>query len=144
MDTLKNRRFNKLLGKSSWFQPFQEETEGQELPDFQPTGRGRRRETDQRRVESIMMVPYTKNSKLKQKLQEKESKNDFQRKIKYVESLGLSLANVLCKKDPAPTHCGCQDCFPCGTKVGQCMRQGVVYKITCLTCQAKGEEVVYA
>ena len=52
--------------------------------------------------------------------------------------MGRSIRELLVKKDPNPEHCGRNTCLPCKSKVGACLRQGAVYKISCMTCKTEG------
>ena len=54
--------------------------------------------------------------------------------------MGRSLRELLVKKDPAAEHYSREACFPCPYKVGVCMRQGVIYRITCNKCKDEGKK----
>ena len=84
-------------------------------------------------VESVFFIPFTEGSRLKKILQEREEKQTYRRKFKFVEKMGLSMGNKVCRPEASPAPCG-RDCFPCQTKPGACQRQGFVYKIKCVTC----------
>ena len=48
-------------------------------------------------------------------------------RLKYVEKMGNSLADILVCKDPwASMGCGRVKCLPCQTSPGKCMKQGVL------------------
>ena len=64
-------------------------------------------------------------------------------KVKYVESMGLTIGQTLIRKDPWGGHCNRDNCMPCMTKEGRCTREGVIYLMTCLKCKETGQKVHY-
>ena len=90
-----------------------------------------RNESDRRRIECVMFVPHTPGSILKSNLTKAEQSLNYQSRVKFVEELGTSIKHQLVRADPIPTICGRNDCFPCQSKPGNCMRQGGVYRIDC-------------
>ena len=54
-----------------------------------------------------------------------------------------SIKELLVQKDPVHEDCLREDCFTCKTGPGRCMRQGVMYSITCTTCKLEGKKVEY-
>ena len=121
--TLGMRRVKRLCGKTLWYQELkEEEEEGEKLSLSSapsqvkgnknlPCNRGKNL------VESVMFIPYTHGSKLKSELTKLEQNQPYDRKIKFVEKMGLTLNNILCKKDPVSDHCG-RECFLCESKPG--------------------------
>ena len=73
-------------------------------------------------VESVMFIAYTHGDKLKSELTKLEQNQPYDRKIKFVEKMGLTLNNILCKKDPVSDHCG-RECFLCESKPGGGMHE---------------------
>ena len=84
---------------------------------------------------TFMKVPYTHNSGLKKTMERITRENGLS--VKFVETSGYSLQNILEKSDPfkGPT-CGRDDCFPgrSGT-CGNCEGRGGAY---CVTCEEPG------
>ena len=72
-----------------------------------------------------------------------ETEAAFSTRFKYVETTGQSLIHTLGVMDPWETPCNREQCFPCQTREGKCMSQGVNYKITCLECKKEDKETVY-
>ena len=55
--------------------------------------------------------------------------------MRYVERGGTTVERLIHTKDPWAGTCARPDCFLCTTgKPGSCMKQGIVYKISCITC----------
>ena len=146
-DTLGRRRFKKLVGKQAWFQPDGKDEEEPEIDYHLRDGEPRRyRKYENKLVESVFFIPYTDEGSLKKKLNDMERNTHYQRKIKYVESMGPSLSHILVKKTIGGGACNRMDCFLCligGKNVGKCMTQGMVYGITCETCKEEKKEVIY-
>ena len=90
-----------------------------------------------------MFIPYTPESTLKSALTRAEASLNYNTRVKYVEELGLTIKAQLVRADPDPKPCGRQDCFPCKTKPGQCMRQNTLYRIDCQRCKDEDEASVY-
>ena len=91
-----------------------------------------------------MFVPHTKGGTLKRMLTEMEEKLPFPRKWKYIDRSGKSLGDMLITKDPWAGDCGREKCFPCTSgETGRCMKQGVLYTITCINCEEKGKKAQY-
>ena len=90
-----------------------------------------------------MFIPHTLEGTLRSRLNRMEESLNFNTRFKYIEELGRSARELVIKKDPDPEACGRRDCFPCESKPGTCQRGGVVYRVTCGTCETKGENVYY-
>ena len=89
---------------------------------------------------TFIKVPFTPGSKLLKMFQEVAKKHEFP--IKFVETSGYSLQNLLEKSDPFREEtCGRPDCFPCMSGGGgRCDVIGAAYVITCEEeeCVARG------
>ena len=97
-------------------------------------------------VESVYFIPHTPGSELRRKLTQMEAGLNLTGVVKYVEELGPSLSEELVTKDPwAKDGCGRERCLPCRVDrgKGKCMRQGVVYTLSCTTCRAGGAKATY-
>ena len=90
-----------------------------------------------------MFIPSTPRGELLKLF--KEADNDFRKgtkikPIKFIERAGVSIADTLVDSNPwGDAKCGRQDCFICkGEKGGirYCMKEGVLYNITCEECKA--------
>ena len=56
----------------------------------------------------------------------------------------MTMEDSLVVKDPWSGSCQRGGCFPCSSgKVGQCMIQGVTYRIDCQACKEEGTEATY-
>ena len=67
----------------------------------------------------------------------------FSGKVKYTETLGISLQNTLCRKDPWKASCRRNSCCPFETGAGRCTKQGAIYRNDCVFCQKAGKEACY-
>ena len=67
----------------------------------------------------------------------------FRTRFKFIEEMGRSVREMVVQKDPDPQACGRLNCMLCRSKPGSCLRKGVVYKITCMTCMKEEKPVVY-
>ena len=90
-----------------------------------------------------MNVPHTPGSKLRQMLTEMERGLRINSQVKYSEELGSTLEDLLVRDPWSEVGCGRVDCFPCKSKKGNCQKQGITYRIDCVTCKAQGKEVTY-
>ena len=54
----------------------------------------------------IMFVPHTSRGALKTKLAKGESILGYKTRTKFVEQMGRSIREMLCKADPGPKECG--------------------------------------
>ena len=95
-------------------------------------------------MESIIFVPPTVKSalcRILQKLDDKFSKLHNLGRIKFVERGGSKLVDILGTKNPwENTHCKRTECWPCQDPktAGRCRYEGIVYTISCDTCQENG------
>ena len=89
---------------------------------------------------TAIKVPYTVGSKLLKSFQAVTRKHGIP--IKFIETSGYSLQNLLEKSDPFRGRtCGRPECFPCSSGgTGRCDKIGGGYRITCEEddCAARG------
>ena len=88
--------------------------------------------------DSVLFVPATPKSKLKNMYQREISRSGF--RVKVVEKVSTSLKNRLQKSNPfKPRRCGKTDCFVCTSEgTGNCNTEGITYEIECLgDCEEK-------
>ena len=121
------------MGASHWFKVETETDAWEVVPPWerrsQLATRKTRKGPDNRYIETLFFIPFTPHSSLKQRLTKLEADLGFQTRVKFVEEMGLSLREKLCRAEPNPRACGRPDCFPCKTAPGKCMRQGGLYTI---------------
>ena len=63
-------------------------------------------------------------------------------RIKYVETLGQTVADRLTRSDQVKAHCG-RECRMCSTQPGNCTKKNIVYSIECRECIKEGRESKY-
>ena len=87
--------------------------------------------------DSVLFVPATPESKLKNMYQREVAKSGF--RVKVVEKVSTSLKSRLQKSNPfKPRRCERRDCFVCTTGTGNCGHEGITYEIDCLGgCEEK-------
>ena len=146
--TLTTRRFRRLVGNTEWFRQDQETTDADEIMPPWIHQRNTRPKTekaepDRRHIECLMFIPYTPNSALRNKLTQGEALLEYRTRTKFVEKMGSSLREMLVKADPDPQPCGRDDCFPCRSTPGACMRQNGLYSIECETCRQNEKTSLY-
>ena len=92
---------------------------------------------------TAIKVPFTAGSQLLKKFQEVTRRHGFP--IKFIETSGYSLQNMLERSDPfREKECGRPDCFPCTSGGrGRCDRIGAAYRISCDEEECKGKQVYY-
>ena len=100
--------------------------------------------------ETVMFVPSTPRGELVKAMKEADTnfrKGTRIKPIKFVERAGLSLSDMLVDSNPwGDQECGRKGCFICrGVKRGirNCMKEGVVYNITCEECKSKEKKAEY-
>ena len=76
--------------------------------------------------DNMFFVPYTPEGELKRRLQKREDEMKFKLRLKYIEKLGSTVADMLTRSDSVRNPCG-RDCQMCSTKPGDCTKKGVVY-----------------
>ena len=67
---------------------------------------------------------------------------NFKLRLKYVKTLGSTVADVLTKSDPFRAHCG-RKCNMCNVKAGDCTKKGIVYEIECTERAKSGKKTKY-
>ena len=137
--TLLTRRWKRLCGKYSWFQPGNKE-QGRKS-DARKTGKRKRQEEDAKvssPVEGVLFIQYTPGSILKKEIMEANKVWDTTTagKIRVKERLPSSIKETLTnphpwKKDP----CGRTSCPSCARNPGHCKKANVNYRIDCLDCK---------
>lgn len=151
--TLNARRWKRMCGRSSWFR--QEKKAGQKNGkcgrkrkregDDQPAGSKRRKK--ELKAETVLFIPYTPKSELKQQVQEAGKiwlSNPLAGRVKVVEKLGPMIKDLICNPTPWKTqHCRRSQCPPCRTKVGACKARNVTYRLECKDCQRDGVKSSY-
>ena len=88
--------------------------------------------------DSVLFVPATPESKLKNMYQREIGKSGF--RVKVVEKVSTSLKSCLQKSSPfKPGRCEREDCFICTSGgTGNCNTEGITYEIECLgDCEEK-------
>ena len=109
-------------------------------------------EKDDREVESVVFIPYTKGSTLRKSLQEEDDKVTKILGIprtKYIENAGNKLSNQIIVKNPWVAingGCGRKLCFTCKSTAGKgisCRKEGINYSLTCKLCEATGKSTLY-
>ena len=137
------RRMSKLCGVSNWFRV--EKDSEEKSPK---SSRGGRREDQaklgpERPLEAMMFVPCTEGASLKKFLQE-EGKLIGYGKVKYVESSGRTIADMLVRKILGKETAAGKKCFTCTSgNTGQCMQQGSTYRIDCGWCKGEDKQATY-
>ena len=140
-NTEKERRARKLVGRATWFKSYKEKDTQYEQRKKTTEKIGKR--TKKRTIDSVMFVPLTPGGALRKQLTQLEERMDFERQIKYVETIGQTQKDVLVRKDPWDGHCNRIDCFPGQSTVGKCTKQGVTYRIACKTCKNESVKSEY-
>ena len=127
------RRLKRLTGKSSWFKK-----KGQNQQGPQPTNRGRTKQKgpprQQEALETVLFIPHTPHSELKNLLQEAEdSHNKYAFGwVKFIETVGPKLTEQLSNTAPWRTEkCERHSCPPCKTNPGDCRKRNLTYTIEC-------------
>ena len=118
------RRVEKLVGKTNWFkEPKEKEEQGKTQGRKEAKeGKKKGKMTKKAKIESVLFVPYTKNSELKKMVQQAEDslmKNRSHGRVIVMERVGQSIQNVLCNnKHWKNQECGREGCGPCMSKPG--------------------------
>ena len=97
-----------------------------------------------------MFVPSTPRGELQKMLKATDSnfrKGTSIKPIKFVERAGISLTDSLVSSNPwGDRKCGRIKCFVCRGEKGSikdCMKESILYRITCDDCKGKGRKVEY-
>ena len=136
--TFKSRRAKRLAGAKTWFQD-----KDKEEPVHNTNAGPHRRpgppphKKEKHLYESICFVPLTKNSTLRKRLTKVEDGLNQPSRVKFIEEMGQTLASLVVRKDTCSGQkCGRQNCLPCETQPGKCLRQGALYFLQCTTRRA--------
>ena len=93
------------------------------------------------KYKSVIFVPATPKSQLQKEYSKIIKKHKM--RIKVIEKAGTQVKHLIQKSEPfKQNRCNDKDCFPCtsnknNNKHTNCRKDGIVYYITCNTCQAK-------
>merc|ERR1711954_285231 len=117
-DTLKTRRFKKLVGISEWFRLDKQKPDAWEVQEpWSHTGKQkqarRRPKHEEKYIESVMFLPYTPGSTLRNKVNRVEERLGFRTRFKFCEEMGRSVREMIVRKDPDPQECKRPNCMPC-------------------------------
>ena len=139
------RKRKKLLGKGNWFV----QKKGRKIVVKQGKQNLKKRSKEQEKEKdftTVLFVKQTPNGVLAKRLQKVE--NDISKltgdRVKIVERGGTSVKKMLIKSNPwAGSLCGRENCLPCMFGDGQqdCFSKGVVYDLTCTTCDDEAKEI---
>ena len=139
--SLMSRRAKRLTGSFSWFQDKQQDEKTEQTGPV--TGRRvRQNKEDQawkREYETVMFIPITKVGELGKRLNMVEDHLRNTTRVKYVEWMGMALADSIVTKDPwGRLVCGRPKCLPCKTQPRLCLKPGALYSLNCTTCKEEG------
>ena len=136
------RRVKKLTGKVSWSR-IEKKKEEKMLGEKQGRRKtSERKEGTDKQPVNVFFVPYTPEGELRKRLQRQEDMCNFKLRLKYVKTLGSTVADVLTKSDPFRAHCG-RKCNMCNVKAGDCTKKGIVYEIECTERAKSGKKTKY-
>jgi hypothetical protein len=160
-ETLEKRTEDKLLEKTSWYKvDNKRKVENQESKfQYNPPSKKRKLgkkvntiKSKDKKIKSVMFVPYTKHSELATRLRESEESMATMTgyKLKIVERGGTKLVDMLHKANPwAGQDCGRKRCLLCSTKKDEdkknsqdCKKRSCVYKTYCMACQQRQDKMV--
>ena len=143
------RRRKKLVGDSDWFSKTQNgrQKEHKEHPGVHRKHKQMNKDEqvikNKSVVESVMFIPHTPGSTLKNELNKMEEALNFTGRVRYCEELGSKISDLLVRTAPWDSHCGRLECLTCRDRPGQCYKQNVVYKVNCLDCKVEGIQTDY-
>ena len=109
-------------------------------------------EQDDREAESVVFIPYTKNSTLRKQLQvedDKVTKILGIPRTKYIENAGTKISSEIIVKNPWVSingGCGRKLCVTCKSTSGKgisCRKEGINYTISCTICESRGKTTLY-
>ena len=151
----RERHMSKISASSKWFRKTRStdnlEEMGRPTVRRNPWRKGGHTggdNSDTREVENVTFLPHTGGSSLQKLLQRTDDKVTRalgMPRTRYIEKGGLTLKDLLVRKDPwfaikggcdRPT---CHICKSQGGKGTSCRREGACYRIDCVKCE-KGEE----
>ena len=144
------RRWKKLAGARNWFQPGGKTEKGStERKDRKERKdpKEKKKDKEPQRVESVLFVPYTRNSELKKEMQKMEDgtiRRELTGKIRVVERMGKNIKELVCRMSPwKKDKCVRTCCEPCIARGGACKEKNVVYRIVCMDCLEDGKDTQY-
>ena len=121
------RRAQKLVGKATWFIKPKSDMKVTQIRTSM--SRSSKKDRIPNKVESVLFIPCTPNSELKNQLTEVERTINGHRKtgmVRIIEGSGPTLAQILHNRQPWSEKLCSRDIFlPCLTKPGSCRRSGV-------------------
>ena len=156
--TLQGRIRKKLIDKTTWFKPRDEDQEEGERGQAVVMGRGKKRKGQEAEnkdrgapeIKSVLFCPYTVRGELAKRLRKEEETLEGLTgyRVKVVEQVGDKLLDRLHTSNPwRGEHCGRKDCWPCETKTWteqdakkECSKRSMVYETWCQTCYEKEKE----
>ena len=105
-----------MLGASHWFNVEEERDAWVVVPPWEGrshiTSKRTKTEPANRYIESLYFIPYNSHSALNQWPTKLEIDLGYNSRTKFLEEMGMSLREELCRAEPDPQHCGRTDCFP--------------------------------
>ena len=157
--TLQSRMRKKLLDKTTWFRPREEEQDEEDRGQAVMMRRGKKRKNEGTEtsagstdVKSVLFCPYTVRGELAKRLRKEEETLEGLTgyRVKVVEQVGDKLLSRLHTSNPwRGEHCGRTDCWPCETKTWteqdtrkECSKRSLVYETWCQTCYEMEKEVI--
>ena len=107
VDSMKQRRFKKLLGIREWYRVERETPDAWEVTEpWEKQGiratRKIKRQSDSRYIESVFFVPHTPGGALRHVLTKLEESLKFRTRFKYIEEMGRSAREMVVQKDQDP------------------------------------------
>ena len=137
------RKRKKLLGKGNWFTNKTRFSFMEKLR--KPSRKKQSNKEKEKDFTTVLFVKQTPNGILAKRLQKAE--NDISRltgdRVKVVERGGTNIRRMLVKSNPwAGSLCGRDNCLPCMSADGKqdCFSKGVVYDMTCTTCEDEAKD----
>ena len=140
-ETAMKRRFKKMVGSQEWFRVADEEDQEYEVQQYSRLKK--RMSKDDRRIESIYFFPYTPEGRLRTRLVQLERDLHSDQRIKFIEYMGRTVQDTMCKKDPWVAPCSREKCLICKSQPGKCMRQGAIYLVECMACKREEKGSYY-
>ena len=136
------RKRKKLLGKGNWFVTKKRSSFMDKQRKSKTKEINKEKEKD---YTTVLFVSQTPKGILAKRLQKAE--NDISKltgdRVKVVERGGTSIRRILVKSNPwAGSLCGRENCLPCmfGDGKQDCFSKGVVYDMTCTSCEEEAND----
>ena len=160
------RYVNKLLQKKNWYKRRKKDGKTEEGKKSTEVGKRhleggggtqyggdhslKRGDCAEQEAETVMFIPSTPRGELMRAMKEADinfRKGTKIKPIKFVERAGVSMTDMLVESNPwGDMVCGRNGCFICrGEKGGikHCMKEEILYKITCEECKGQERQVEY-